>query len=424
MAVLFVLAAAGAAYWFMGRPAEAPVERAGGHHEDASRTRPFPIQAAVARRGDIDVVLNGLGTVTAYNTATVTARVDGLLEKIYFHDGQIVKKGDVLALIDPRPYQAALDQAVGQLARDAAQLDIAKVDFSRYKGLLAKQSIAEQQVADQKALVYQDEGLVKNDQALVDTARLNLQFTRITAPIPGRLGIRQMDEGNMVHAATTAALVVITQMQPIYVIFPIPAASLPAVLARLHAGDELVVDAYDQDNKVKLASGKLLTVDNQMDVTTGTVKFKAEFPNADGMLFPNQFVNARLRVEVRRDAVLIPSAAVMRGASQGMFVYVVKPDKTVGIRPVTVGAALDNTVAIEKGLEAGDEVVIDGADKLREGSPVEVVRPEDKTGKGEGGERALAHQKAGGPKGAPPDAAKLQAPELHGAAASGIRAPQ
>jgi multidrug efflux system membrane fusion protein len=382
IALVILAVAAGAAYWYSAKPGGAPAQAGAGRHGADDGKKAIPIMAASVTRGDIDVVIDGLGTVTALNTATVKSRVDGLLVSVPFHEGQMVKKGEVLAEIDPRPFQAALDQAAGQLARDEATLSIARIDLARYKGLLAKQSIASQQVDDQDALVHQDEGIVQNDRGLADTARLNLDFTRITAPIGGRLGLRQIDVGNMIHASDTTGLVVITQTQPIYVIFPIPSDDLPRVLAHLRKGETLLVAAYDRDNKVNLATGKLLTLDNQIDVTTGTVKFKAEFANGDGTLFPNLFVNARLRVEKRTDATLAPLAAIQRGASQSTFTYVVGQDKTVSIRPVVLGTVLDNTVAIEKGLAPGEQVVIDGADKLREGSLVEISHPDDKQGRG------------------------------------------
>lgn len=338
----------------------------------------MPVMAAAARSGDIDVVINALGTVTALNTATVKARVDGQLVRINFKDGQLVKTGDVLAEIDPRPFQVQLDQANGQLVRDQALLDNARIDYERYAGLLAKDSIAKQQVDAQQSLVHQDEGIVLTDRAQVDNAKLQLGFTRITAPITGRLGLRQIDVGNMIHGADTTGLVVITQTQPIYVIFAIPADSISAILTRLNARESLTVEAFDRDGKNKLATGKLLTADNQIDATTGTVKFKAEFSNSDNKLFPNQFVNAALRVETRHDAILVPVAAIQRG-TPGTFVYVIGTDQSVTIRPVTLGPTYADTVAIESGLKTGEQVVIDGADKLREGAKVEVSSPADRT---------------------------------------------
>lgn len=334
----------------------------------------MPVQAAIARTGDIDVYINGLGTVTARNTATVKTRVNGLLDRIIFSDGQLVREGAVLAQIDPRPFQVVLDQAKGQLARDQAQLAGARLDLQRYRDLWAKDSIAKQQVDDQEALVLQDEAIVLSDRAQVESAQLNVDFTHITAPLSGRLGIRQVDAGNMINTTDANGLVTITQTEPIYVIFALPADNISAVLVRLHAGKTLSVEAYDRDSKNRLATGKLLTVDNQVDVTTGTVKLKAEFANTDEALFPNQFVNARLRVETLHDAVLVPAAAIQRG-TQGTFVYVIGADHTVAVRPVTPGPISGETIAIAQGLAAGEQVVTDGTDKLRAGTTVEVTTP-------------------------------------------------
>jgi multidrug efflux system membrane fusion protein len=294
-----------------------------------------------------------------------------------------------------------LDQAYGQLTRDQALLTNAKLDLERYKGLLAKDSIAKQQVDTQESLAHQDEGVVQLDRAQVDNAKLQLGFTRITAPISGRLGLRQLDVGNMIHAADTNGLVVITQTQPIAVIFSIPSDSLAPVLARIHAGESLSVDAFDRYGKVKLATGKLLTVDNQLDVTTGTVKLKAEFANTDNSLFPNQFVNARLRVETRHDSTLIPVAAVQRG-TQGTFIYVIGQDQTVSIRFVTLGPGSGEWIAIEKGLLPGEQVVIAGADKLRDGAKVAINSREDTAGKGDKNHGYSGEHKRG--TDAPPEA--------------------
>lgn len=336
--------------------------------------RPLPVQAAEARRGDIDVLIDALGTITARNTAVVKARVDGQLIRINFREGQSVKAGDLLAELDPRPYQAQLDQAAGQLARDEALLANARDDLERYRSLQKKDSIASQQVDAQASLVRQYEGTVKADRALVDSARLNLGFTRITAPVPGRLGLRQVDAGNMVKSGDTNGIVVITQTQPIDLVFAVPADRLSAITPRLAAGETLVVEAFDRDGKTLLASGRLLTLDNQIDVSTGTVKLKAEFANADQRLFPNQFVNARLRVETRHDVTLAPSAAIQRGA-QGSFMYVIDGEGKVAMRPVTLGPSAGNQVAVESGIAAGDLLVTDGADKLRAGARVEVTTP-------------------------------------------------
>ena len=378
---VILLLAGAAAVWFYHRPAQAPMPQGGWKRGPGGDGRPMPVQASAARNGDIDVFINALGTVTARNTATIKARVDGQLLRIAFREGQAVKAGEVLAEIDPRLYQAQLDQANGQLVRDQALLTNARLDLERYRGLLAQDSIARQQVDAQQALVRQYEGTLQSDRAQVDNAQLQLGFTHITAPVSGRLGLRLVDVGNMIHGSDANGLVVITQTQPIDAIFSIPADNIGAVLARLHGRAALAVDALDRDGKTRLASGKLLTVDNQIDVATGTVKLKAEFANADDKLFPNQFVNARLRLETRHNALLVPVAAIQRG-TQGTFVYVVGQDQAVSIRPVTLGPVSGDSVAIEKGLADGEQVVTDGADKLREGAKVEVTTPGAGAGKG------------------------------------------
>ena len=340
---------------------------------DANRAQ--PVQVATVTQGEIDVVLNALGTVTALNTVAVRARVDGQLIRVGFREGQLVKAGEVLAEIDPRPYQVQLDQVRGQLARDEAQLAIARLDLERYRGLLAKESIARQQVEAQDALVRQLQGTVMTDRAQLDNAQLQLDFTRITAPLSGRLGLRQVDVGNMLRAGDATGIVVLTQTQPISVVFAIPAESLTPVLARLQARQTLQVEAWDRDARNRLASGRVASVDNQVDVSTGTVKIKAEFANQDQALFPNQFVNVRLRVETRKDALLIPLAALQRG-TPGTFVYRLKDDLTVEIVKVQPGPQQGEVLAIESGLQAGlqpgERVVSDGGDRLRPGARVEL----------------------------------------------------
>ena len=356
---------------------------AGGRRGDGSG-RPMPVMAVAAKAGDIDVVINALGTVTARSTVTVKPRVDGQLISVAGQEGQMVKAGDMLAEIDPRPFQVLLDQANGQLLRDQALYDNARLDYERYKGLLAKDSIARQQVESQEALVRQTLGAVQTDRAQVDNAALQLGFTRVTAPVSGRLGLRLVDTGNMVHANDATGLFVITQTQPIAVIFAIPADSLAAVLQRVQEGNKLPVEAFDREGKKLLAAGRLMIVDNQMDVTTGTVKLKAEFANSDNALYPNQFVNARLKVETRQGATLIPLAAVQRG-TQGTFCYVIKDDQTVSVRVVSLGPTANDIVAVEKGMAPGEQVVIDGADKLREGAKVELVTAAAREAMGRGG---------------------------------------
>ncbi len=397
LAVLLVAGAVG--FWYLGKPATAQQDGMG--RRGLGGDRPLPVQAAAVAKGDIDVAITALGTVTARNTATIKARVDGLLIRVPFKEGDFVKAGDLLAEIDPRPFQVILDQAKGTLARDEGLLAVAKLDYERYAKLWAKDSIAKQQVDDQEALVRQDEGIVLSDRAQVGSAKLNLDFTRVTAPLTGRVGLRQVDAGNMVHAADTTGIVVITQTRPIDLVFAIPVENLEPVFARLRAGETLVVEAFDRNGKTRLASGKLLTVDNQIDVTTGTVKLKAEFANDDDALFPNQFVNAQLRVETRHDVTLMPTAAIQRG-TQGLFVYAVTPDQAVAVRPVTLGPVSGDVVAIEKGLAPGDRVVTDGADKLRDGAKVEVTTP----GAGVAAAKArraadVAGAPGGGPGGAP-----------------------
>ena len=379
---LAVLIAAAAAFFFTRPAAQSPP---GGR-------RPMPVMAAAARRGDIGVTIDGLGTVTAWNTVTVKPRVAGQLVRVVAHEGQLVKVGEVLAEIDPRPFQVLLDQADGQLLRDQALYDNAKRDLARYRGLLAEDSIASQQVDAQAALVRQMLGTVAMDRAQVANARLQLSFTRITAPISGRIGLRLVDPGNAVSTADPTGIFVITQTQPIAVVFAIPAGDLPAVLQRLRTGATLPVEAYDREDTKALATGDLSTVDNQIDVATGTVKLKAKFANPGNRLFPNQFVNARLLVETLHGATLVPTAAIQRG-TPGTFVYVVNRDQTVSVRAVALGPSANAVVAVEKGLAPGERVVTDGADKLRQGEKVEVVSaaaredllqgpPQAKNGKG------------------------------------------
>jgi multidrug efflux system membrane fusion protein len=352
--------------------ATATTQTKGKRGGDPNRT--IPIQAALITRGDMDVVLNALGTVNASNTVTVHSRVDGQLLRLRFREGQMVKAGEILAEIEPRPFQAQFDQAQGQLARDEAQLLNAKLDLGRYQGLLVQDSIAKQQVDAQAALVRQYQGTLQSDQAQVASAKLQLTYAKVTAPISGRLGLRQIDAGNIVHAGDANGLVVITQAQPIAAVFSIPSDNLPAVASQLRDGKKLAVEAWDRGGQKKLADGSLLTVDNQIDSTTGSVKIKAEFGNQENTLFPNQFVNIRLRVETRHGVTLAPNAAIQRG-TPGTFVYIVKEGRSVDLRPVTLGQVNGDQVAIAKGLMPGEQIVIDGADKLRQGAKVEVVIP-------------------------------------------------
>ncbi len=338
--------------------------------------RATPVVAVPARTDDVDVYLNALGTVTPVRTVTVRSRVEGQLLRVLFAEGQLVKEGQLLAEIDPRPFQVQLAQAEGQMARDRALLENARLDLERYRRLFEQDSIAKQQVDTQAALVRQYEGAVRIDQSQIDNARLQLAYARITAPVSGRVGLRLVDPGNIVRAGDANGLVVITQLAPIGVVFTVPQDNLPAVMKRMQSGEKLPVEAWDRELKVRLANGTLASVDNLVDPTTGTVKLKAQFANDDSGLFPNQFVNTRMKLDTSRDATVIPAAALQRGA-QGMFVYVVQPDQTVKLRPVRLGPVDGQRQAIAEGLAPGEVVVLDGMDRLRDGAMVEVTaRPE------------------------------------------------
>ena len=328
-----------------------------------------PVAAVPAKLGDMNQYISAIGTVTAYNTVTVKSRVDGQLDKVNFTEGQLVKAGDLLAEIDPRPYQVQLTQAEGTLAKDLASLENAKVLLARDKELYDQKVLARQDLDNQEAAVGQYAGSIESDKGAVDNAKLQLVYSRITSPITGRVGLRLVDAGNIIHATDTTGLAVITQLQPIAVDFSIPEDDLPSLQTAMKAEPQLPVEAYDRDFKHKLAAGTLLTTDNQIDQSTGTIKLKASFPNEDNALFPNQFVNAKLLVNTLRNAILIPAAGLQR-SQQGSFVYVVKPDQTVEMRSVTVGATQGEVIAIDKGLAAGDLVVTDGVDKLQQGSHV------------------------------------------------------
>ena len=355
-----------------GKAASAAAGKGGRFGADPNRIQ--PVAVATAKSGEINVTQTALGTVMALRTATVRPRVDGLLQSVSFTEGQRVQAGDMLAQIDPVPLQVALSQAEGNLARDAATLNNARLDLERYRALLAQDSIAAQQVDQQASLVKQLEGTVKVDQAQVDNAKLQLSYTRITAPIGGLLGLRQVDAGNMVRSSDANGLVVITQVDPITVLFTIPQDTLPAVQRRLKQGDKPVVQAWDKEQKEMLATGTLLSTDNQIDVATGTVKLKAQFANGDNRLFPNQFVNVRMVVDVVRNTIVIPSAALQRD-NQGPIVYSVKEDSTVAVRRVKPGPSDGELLSIESGLQAGERVIVDGVDRIREGAKVEVVEP-------------------------------------------------
>ena len=343
----------------------------------ANRVQPVSVMAA--RKQDVKVVLSAIGNISALNTATVRARVDGELKAIRFKEGQLVKAGALLAEIDPRTYQIALAQVQGQLARDQSLLKNAQLDLARYKDLLAKDSIARQQVDTQEALAGQLTATVQTDQAQVDNAKLQLSYTKITAPITGRLGLKLADLGNIVRASDAAGIVTITQTQPISVVFAVPEANLAQITRKLKGTDPLTVEAWDREQRNVLATGKVSTTDNAIDAVTGTIKVKAEFANADGTLFPNQFVNIKMQVNTLEDALAVPSTAVQRGA-QGTFVYMVKPDSTVAVRRVRIGTTEGEWVSVQGDLAAGDKVVTDGADRLREGAKVEVIAPAARPG--------------------------------------------
>jgi multidrug efflux system membrane fusion protein len=348
-------------------------------------SRPVPVSTATAHQGDIGIYLNALGTVTPVYTVTVTSRVQGEITKVYYHEGQMVKKGDPLVEIDPRPYQAALTQVEGQLAHDQAVLNEAKIDLDRYQQAFTRNAIAKQQLDDQQQVVFQDEGTVKNDEGQLANAKVNLVYTQITAPIAGRVGLRLVDPGNIVQANSSTALVVITQLQPITVIFSVAEDSLGQIQQQLSKGKKLAADAFDRAQTTKLASGTLLTLDNVIDPTTGTLKLKAVFDNADNALFPSQFVNIRLLVDTQRGVTLIPTPAIQRNA-QGAFAYVIKSDQTASIRTITPGTT-DGTVTAVQGLEPQEVVAINGFDKLLDGGKVTVRQP-SKGGAGGTGQQA------------------------------------
>jgi len=336
----------------------------------AQSARGIPVVTAAANKGDIGVYINTLGAVTPVYTVTVTSRVQGEIMSVNYREGQMVRKGDSLLEIDPRPFQAQLTQAEGQLAHDQAVLKEAQIDLDRYKAAYSRNAIAQQQLDDQEQIVLQDKGTVKNDQGQVENARLNLAYCHITSPIDGRVGLRLVDPGNIVQANSTTPLVVITQIQPITVIFSVAEDYLPQIQQQLGQGHRLIVDTFDRTQQKKIATGSLLTLDNMIDTTTGTVKLKAIFPNEDNSLFPNQFVNARLQVEMQQGVTLIPTAAIQRNA-QGAFVYVVKSDETAAMRSISVGTTDGNVTAVE-GVEPGEVVAVNGFDKLQDGIKVTI----------------------------------------------------
>ncbi|AEF99961.1 MdtA/MuxA family multidrug efflux RND transporter periplasmic adaptor subunit [Methylomonas methanica] len=366
--VLLTAVATGYSIW---RPDSAGEAR-GEARADKRDQNPMAVSTASVKQGEMPIFLEGLGTVTPLRTVTLHSRVDGELVRVAFSEGQQVKQGEVLAEIDPRAFQVQLQQAQGQLLHDEALLKNAEIDLARYQTLLEQDSIAAQQVATQEALVKQYRGTVEVDRAQVENAKLQLSYTKITAPLSGRVGLRLVDQGNLVHANDSNGLMVITQLQPITVVFTLPEDRVQAVMQRWHAAGMLPIEAYDRAGQQRLAGGRLLALDNQIDPTTGTFKLKAQFDNTDKALFPNQFVNIKMKLDSLPTATLVPTAAIQQGAA-GSFVYVVKDDNTVTVSAVKLGPGLAETVAVLEGLTPGQQVVIDGADKLREGGRVKVI---------------------------------------------------
>jgi multidrug efflux system membrane fusion protein len=342
-----------------------------GHQPAGRQIPPQPVGAATIGQGDIRVVVNALGTVTPIATVTVQTQINGQLLQVGFTEGQLVKKGDFLAQIDPRPYELLQAQYEGQLAHDQGLLAQAQVDLARYQKLAEQNSIARQQYEDQIYIVQQYQGTVKLDQAQIDQQKLNVLYCRIVSPVTGRVGLRLIDPGNYVQTTNNSGIAVVTQMQPITVIFPIPEDDLPQIVPQLNAGTTLQVSAYDRANVKMLATGRVIALDSQIDTTTGTVKVRAQFDNPDYALFPNQFVNAQLLVRTLHDAVTVPTAAIQRG-EPGTYVYVINGDSTVSVRPIKLGPTDGPMAAVNSGLAVGDRVVVDGGDRLRDGARVTV----------------------------------------------------
>lgn len=390
---LLIIAVVAGIAWIIWSAKNQPAAPAGGRKGGDSA---MTVNTAVARSGDINLYLYGLGTITPLATVTVHTRVAGQVMSIRFREGQDVKAGDILAEIDPRPYQVQLAQAQGQLDHDKALLDSAHIDLERYTTLFAQDSIAKQQVDTQASLVKQYEAALKTDQASIDNAKLQLTYSRVTAPVSGRVGLRQIDLGNVANPADTNGIVIITQFKPITAVFSLPEDNLQSVLAQLSSGNKLQVDAFDRGQINLLDSGSLLTVDNQIDPTTGTIKLKAQFDNKEEKLFPNQFVNTRMLLAVKHGVTLVPSAAIQQGSSTvGSYVYLVNSDSTVSVRKVKVGAVEGDNTEITNGLAVGEQVVIDGVDKLREGSKVKLptAPPPGEAKAGKGGDKSQHHKK-------------------------------
>ncbi len=363
----------------------------------AAAPRAVSVAVAQVQKQDVPVYLGGLGTVTAFNTANVKSRVDGQIMRVNFKEGQMVKQGELLIVVDSRPFQVQLEQMQAQLFKDQATLRDAKLNLDRYTTLIPSGSIAQQQVDTQKATVDQLDGQVRNDQALVDNAKLQIVYCNITAPFSGRVGLRQVDPGNIVHAADTTPMLILTQLQPIAVIFTLPEDQLQTVSQHMR-NTTLQVDAYSRDDQTKLASGKLLTIDNQIDQTTGTAKLKAVFDNKNNELWPNQFVNANLLLETRKDSTVVPTAAILRGP-QGAYVYAVKPDKSVEARNIGIYLSQGNSTIVTSGLIVGETVVTDGQDKLQTGSKIEPRSPAPGNAQGNSGSAPTGNSVSGSSKG-------------------------
>ncbi|SRR6266566_2783635 len=374
--LLLVVGAAAAGWWWVyGRqPAPQPARQ-------NAFAAAMPVVAAPAVTGNIDITLNGLGTVTSLATVAIKSQISGQLIRVAYQEGQMINKGDLVAEIDSRPYELALSQAQGALERDQALLQAAELDLKRYQDLAKTNAIPRQQLDTQASLVAQDKGLVISDKAQIDAQKLNIAYCHIVSPVTGRAGLRLVDPGNYVTANDASGIVVITQLQPISVIFTVAEDNLPAIVKRLRAGATLPVTAFDRSGAKRLAAGTLKTLDNQIDTTTGTLKLRAEFANDDDSLFPNQFVNVQLLIDTLRDATVVPTSAIQRGAP-GTFVYLLNADSTVAVRPVTLGPASAERVAIQAGLAPGDRVVVDGADRLRNGARVAVRNAEGGDGGG------------------------------------------
>lgn len=396
------LIALGAIFWGLRRGFSGPASGPGAAKRPDAQARPVPVAAAPAVRRDVPVYREGLGSVVAYRTVTVKTQVDGRLDQVLFKEGQLVRAGQVLAQIDPRPFQAQLHQAEGAKARDAAQLASARLNLERYRALAKEKLIPQQQADDQVGVVGQLEGAVRVDDAAIETARLNLEYSRITSPTEGVTGIRIVDPGNVVHAADQNGIVLVTQLDPIAVVFTLPQDDLPAVSEAMGQGP-LTVDVFSRDGSTLLGTGRLELIDNQINQATSTMRLKAVFPNPRRVLWPNQFVNARLRVSVRKAALVVPATAIQRGPN-GLFVYVIGPDATVTPRPVELAATTGDVAVVARGLQEGDQVVVDGQNQLRPGSRV-VAREAGKAPSAPGGGAPPS-----GGAGAPPAAGAAPAP--------------